>query len=74
MNDAFGMNDRLYLREVRIIKPLRFDHFVALIEKRRAVDRDFFAHIPSGMRERVLCSNLFKLRRGKFKKGSAACC
>ena len=72
--DSTNVYSRHWLEIAKIVESSynEFDGFV--ITHGRAVDRNFFAHVPSGMRERVLCSNLFKLRRGKFKKGSAACC
>ena len=73
MNDALGMDDRLDLRIFCAVKPLCLDDFVPFVEQCRAVDRDFRAHAPRGMFERVFRGHARDLFFGTVQKRTAAC-
>ena len=61
MNYARRLYNCFYFRVRRAVKLVRLYYLVALVNKGRAVHRDFFTHLPCGMVQSLRRRNVFKL-------------
>src|SRR5437763_7905326 len=79
MNNALRMDDYLDTIHLHPKKPVRLDHFQALVEQCRGIDRSLGSHIPRRMFQRLLrrdrvefCSRRFAERAARRSKDDSA--
>src|SRR5438445_13262691 len=71
MDNALRMDDHLDALHLDAKKPVRLNHFQALVEQRRGIDGDFWSHVPGWMLERLFWCNRIKIFSRRFAKRPA---
>src|SRR5215472_7314889 len=64
MDGALRMDANRYPVERHLVEVVRLDYLEALVHQRRRVDRDFRAHRPSRMVQRLLDGDLVQVELG----------
>ena len=71
MNDTLRVHDDLNLVVVDAVKKFRLNDFKPLVDERRAVDGNFFAHVPRRVREDFFNRDVQKFAASFSSEGAA---